>query len=130
MTWHRAGKFGRSTARFPPTSLLDVETSLQFVGDASDFLAAAGEHLALDPVVNTVVATFAERTVRAMAEWPCPARGGLVAGGPRRIRRGGGGGHAHRTVRAAAGSTCCRCRSMRPGGCPMCCMSAANRCWR
>ena len=45
-----------------------METSLQFVADAGEFLAAAGEHLALDPVVNTVVATVAERTVRAVAE--------------------------------------------------------------
>ena len=45
-----------------------METSLQFVDDAGEFLAVAGEHLALDPVVNTVVATIAERTVRAVAD--------------------------------------------------------------
>ena len=30
-----------------PRSLRDVETSLQFIGDAGEFLAVAGEHLAL-----------------------------------------------------------------------------------
>ena len=45
-----------------------METSLQFVERRGRVPGRAGEHLALDPVVNTVVATFAERTIRAVAE--------------------------------------------------------------
>lgn len=41
---------------------------MEFFDDAASFLAAAGEHLALDPVLNTVVATVAERERRGEAE--------------------------------------------------------------
>ena len=37
---------------------------LDFTSDAAAFLAAAGGHLARDPVLNTVVATVAERSAR------------------------------------------------------------------
>jgi hypothetical protein len=36
---------------------------LEFLTDPAEFLAAAGDHLAADPVVNTVVATVAHRAV-------------------------------------------------------------------
>jgi hypothetical protein len=42
--------------------------TLEFLTDPGEFLAAAGEHLALDPVVNTVVATIAEPTAAALAD--------------------------------------------------------------
>lgn len=41
---------------------------LQFCSDPAEFLAAAGEHLASDPVVSTVVTTFAHRAVSQLAE--------------------------------------------------------------
>ena len=43
---------------------------LEFLTDAKEFLAVAGEHLARDPVRNTVVATIAERF--AAGEWGGP----------------------------------------------------------
>jgi GNAT superfamily N-acetyltransferase len=46
---------------------------LCFYDDPSEFLAVAGEHLALEPVVGTVVTTVAERVVRERAAgipWP------------------------------------------------------------
>jgi GNAT superfamily N-acetyltransferase len=42
--------------------------SLEFLTDPAEFLAAAGDHLAEDPVVSTVVATVAERAVSALAD--------------------------------------------------------------
>jgi GNAT superfamily N-acetyltransferase len=41
--------------------------TVEFAEDASAFLAAAGDHLALDPVLSTVVSTVAHRTVAAQA---------------------------------------------------------------
>jgi hypothetical protein len=41
---------------------------LQFCSDPAEFLAAAGEHLASDPVVSTVVTTVAHRAVSQLAE--------------------------------------------------------------
>lgn len=40
---------------------------LQFLTDPDEFLAAAGDHLAADPVVNTVVATLAQRASAELA---------------------------------------------------------------
>lgn len=42
-------------------------TSLEFLDDPGALLAAAGGHLALDPVLNTVVTTVAARAVEARA---------------------------------------------------------------
>ncbi len=41
--------------------------ALEFCTDPGEFLAAAGEHLAADPVVSTVVATIAERAQSQLA---------------------------------------------------------------
>lgn len=41
---------------------------LEFYADPADFLTAAGDHLATQPVVATVVATVAERAVREIAD--------------------------------------------------------------
>ncbi|HEY6933335.1 MAG TPA: GNAT family N-acetyltransferase [Marmoricola sp.] len=41
---------------------------LQFLDDPAAFLEQAGAHLAADPVQNTVLTTFAERSVRERAE--------------------------------------------------------------
>lgn len=41
--------------------------TLDFIDDPAVFLAVAGDHLAADPVQSTVVATFAERSVRERA---------------------------------------------------------------
>ena len=46
------------------TTVRRVSAGLEFFDEPADFLAAAGEHLALDSVLNTVVATIAEREVR------------------------------------------------------------------
>ena len=46
------------------TTVRRVSAALEFFDDPADFLAAAGEHLARDSVLNTVVATIAEREVR------------------------------------------------------------------
>jgi predicted GNAT family acetyltransferase len=45
-----------------------MDVTLEFLTDPGDFLRAAHDHLALDPVLNTVVATFAERTVATRAD--------------------------------------------------------------
>jgi len=45
---------------------------LEFVRDAADFLAAAGDYLAAEPVVNTVVTTVAHRTVAQAADGIAP----------------------------------------------------------
>jgi predicted GNAT family acetyltransferase len=42
--------------------------SLQFCADASEFLAAAGDYLAVDPVVSTVVTTVAYRVLSQQAD--------------------------------------------------------------
>src|SRR5690348_4401649 len=54
----------------PPalTSLPFVPYQLQFLDDPAAFLEQAGAHLAADPVQNTVLTTFAERSVRERAE--------------------------------------------------------------
>ncbi|MEV0269498.1 GNAT family N-acetyltransferase [Hamadaea sp. NPDC050747] len=41
---------------------------LEFLTDPVEFLAAAGDHLAANPVVSTVVATLAERTAAQLAQ--------------------------------------------------------------
>ena len=41
-----------------------MTTTLELYADAAGFLAQAADHLALDPVLNTVVATYAEREAR------------------------------------------------------------------
>src|SRR3954464_8363297 len=41
---------------------------LQFYTDPGDFLAAAGDHLAADPVVGTVVTTLAHRLLSRQAD--------------------------------------------------------------
>jgi GNAT superfamily N-acetyltransferase len=46
------------------TTVPRVSARLEFFDDPAGFLAAAGEHLARDSVLNTVVATIAEREVR------------------------------------------------------------------
>ena len=46
----------------------NADLRLDLLSDPAEFLAAAGPHLALDPVVSTVVATFAERAVRSAAD--------------------------------------------------------------
>ena len=48
---------------------------LEFFGDPAAFLAVAGEHLAAEPVVNTVVATVAEREARESAVRKSAVRG-------------------------------------------------------
>ncbi|MGD9960515.1 GNAT family N-acetyltransferase [Nocardioides sp.] len=45
-----------------------MRTTLDFLADPAEFLAAAGEHLALDPVIGTVVTTIADRAVREVAD--------------------------------------------------------------
>ena len=40
---------------------------LQFTTDPAEFLAAAGDHLAADPVLSTVVSTIAQRSVDQLA---------------------------------------------------------------
>lgn len=45
---------------------------LRFTHDAAAFLAQAGEHLAADPVLTTVVATVAERTAAEAAQGVVP----------------------------------------------------------
>ncbi|SBT42981.1 GNAT family N-acetyltransferase [Micromonospora auratinigra] len=47
-------------------------TELWFCTDPAEFLATAGEHLAADPVVGTVVATVAERMARQQADGIAP----------------------------------------------------------
>jgi len=47
--------------------------ALEFFSDPSEFLAVAGERLAADPVVSTVVATVADREVRRRASGDEPA---------------------------------------------------------
>ena len=47
----------------PPSGL-----QLQFTTDPAEFLAAAAEHLAADPVLTTVVATIAHRAAAQLAE--------------------------------------------------------------
>jgi len=42
--------------------------TLQFCADSSEFLAAAGDYLAVDPVVSTVVTTVAHRVLSQQAE--------------------------------------------------------------
>lgn len=42
------------------------EPTVEFFTDPRDFLAAGNEHLAQDPVINTVVATIAERAARTL----------------------------------------------------------------
>lgn len=55
---------------------MDDAPDLELFTDPRDFLAAAGEHLAADPVVGTVVATVAERTARRLdAGKPLPDLG-------------------------------------------------------
>lgn len=65
--------------------------TVEFAEDANAFLAAASDHLALDPVLSTVVSTVAQRTVAAQAagteppphpRWFAVVRGvhGAVAG--------------------------------------------------
>lgn len=57
-------------------------THLEFHDDAAAFLAAAGDHLARDPVLNTVVSTTAERAAREDAagiEHDLPHRWWVVA---------------------------------------------------
>jgi predicted GNAT family acetyltransferase len=44
------------------------DLQLEFTRDPAEFLAAAGDHLALDPAMNTVVATIAQRHVALAAE--------------------------------------------------------------
>jgi predicted GNAT family acetyltransferase len=46
------------------TTVRRVSAALEFFDDPGDFLAAAREHLARDSVLNTVVATIAERELR------------------------------------------------------------------
>lgn len=60
----RGGSAYRSamSAACPPGSW-----TVEFSEDASGFLAAAGDHLALDPVLSTVVSTVAQRTAAAQA---------------------------------------------------------------
>ena len=41
--------------------------AVEFAEDASEFLAAVGDHLALDPVLSTVVSTVAHRTAASQA---------------------------------------------------------------
>ncbi|NUR74551.1 MAG: GNAT family N-acetyltransferase [Hamadaea sp.] len=41
---------------------------LEFLTDPTEFLAAAGDHLAANPVISTVVATLAHRTAAQVAE--------------------------------------------------------------
>jgi hypothetical protein len=41
---------------------------LQFCADPSEFLVAAGDYLAVDPVVSTVVTTVAHRVLSQQAE--------------------------------------------------------------
>jgi len=66
-----------------------VSARLEFFDDPAAFLAAAGDHLARDSVLNTVVATIAEREVRegvpaapGLPHWFVVARsdGGQVTG--------------------------------------------------
>ncbi|HEX6872190.1 MAG TPA: GNAT family N-acetyltransferase [Micromonosporaceae bacterium] len=45
---------------------------LEFHTDAAEFLAVAGDHLAADPVINTVVTTIAHRVVAQAAEGVTP----------------------------------------------------------
>jgi RimJ/RimL family protein N-acetyltransferase len=52
-----------------------VDCTLDFIDDPADFLAAAREHLAAEPVLNTVVATFAERQVREREAGVAPPEG-------------------------------------------------------
>jgi hypothetical protein len=66
-------------------------TTLRFTADPADFLAAAGEHLAADPVVSTVLTTVAHRrTAEGLApadrEWwlvVTDATGAVVGAGMR-----------------------------------------------
>ncbi len=41
---------------------------LEFLTDPAAFLAAAGDHLALDPVISTVISSVADRAVRDLAD--------------------------------------------------------------
>src|SRR4051812_10707914 len=88
--------------------------SIEFERDPAAFLSAAGDFLAQQPVVSTVVSTIAERAAREVAagidqpdeDWwlvvrdgsagggggDRPAGGGRGARGPRRL---GGGGRRH-----------------------------------
>lgn len=62
---------------------------LDFLTDPAGFLAAAGDHLAADPVVNTVIASIAARAAAQVAEgiaqpahdwWLVAREGGTVVG--------------------------------------------------
>jgi predicted GNAT family acetyltransferase len=82
----------RKSSSAPPglvTTVRRVSAGLEFFDDPAAFLAAAGEHLARDSVLNTVVATIAEREVRegvpvarGLPHWYVVARSadGAVAG--------------------------------------------------
>src|SRR3954463_4742387 len=72
---------------------------LEFCTDAADFLAAAGDHLAADAVVSTVVTTVAHRvlaqretaTAQPDRDWWLVVRDASGAGGGRGAAGGGGG---------------------------------------
>jgi hypothetical protein len=84
--------------------------TVEFEEDANAFLAAAGDHLALDPVLSTVVSTMALRIAAAQAAqhpglWREPSRAGLHPAraprpGVRQRRRGPGEPDAARPGRA------------------------------
>ena len=52
-----------------------MDYALDFIDDPADFLDAARGHLAAEPVLSTVVATFAERQVRERAAGVAPLEG-------------------------------------------------------
>ena len=93
---------------------------LEFFADPAAFLDAAGDHLAADPVLGTVIAGVSERTAREVADGIDSWTGG-------RARRSTGGGWSCATTpgRSSAPrcaplrsspirSSACRCRTLPP----------------
>ena len=113
---------------------------LEFFEDPAAFLAVAGEHLAAEPVVNTVVATVAEREARESAvrkssqvTLPGGPHRGSTAGGPRTgtpSRATPARWWASRCGPRRSSRTpcsCCRCRRRRRCCWPRSCTPGARR---
>jgi predicted GNAT family acetyltransferase len=60
---------------YPARMGAELGTRLQFYSDPAEFLAVAGDHLAGDPVIGTVVTTMAHRTITQAAEGIPPRDG-------------------------------------------------------
>ena len=89
--------------------------------------ARRSDHLALDPVLNTVVASMAEReAARGARDATRGSRTGTPSCGDRR-RRGRRASRCGRHRSRRTRRSCCRCRTTPRSGWPGCCTSAVRR---